>query len=287
MSKTKRLAGLTAAVALSLLLLALMQSGLAWAAQPAATGISRALLPSRALAPEAASIVMTKTVGLDTGSCATTSALSVGSGTKVTYCYTIRNTGTVTLTRHYLVDNRLGNILTNFPYTLVPGATAFITQSATITQTTVNSATWSATAPPLLILPVRSSDQATVTVVTPTIAMTKTVGLSPNVCADNSTLLLAAPGPVTYCYEVTNTGPLTVTRHDLVDNRLGNILTDFPYTLVPGASAFITQTTTITQSTVNTATWTARTAGLASTADTGSAMVRLVTDKLFMPIFRR
>jgi hypothetical protein len=43
----------------------------------------------------------------------------------------------------------------------------------------------------------------------------------------------------------------------LVDSELGTILSNFPYTLSAGASAFITETTTINATTVNTATWTA------------------------------
>ncbi len=46
---------------------------------------------------------------------------------------------------------------------------------------------------------------------------------------------------VTYCYEVTNVGPVTLTLHDLLDSEEGELLSNFPYVLVPGASAFITE----------------------------------------------
>ncbi|MGH9172838.1 MAG: hypothetical protein ACRD1H_00705, partial [Vicinamibacterales bacterium] len=62
---------------------------------------------------------------------------------------------------------------------------------------------------------------------------------------------------VTYCYEVTNTGSVTFTLHDLEDSELGTLLENFPYTLTPGASAFITDSTTLIEDTTNTATWTA------------------------------
>jgi uncharacterized repeat protein (TIGR01451 family) len=50
---------------------------------------------------------------------------------------------------------------------------------------------------------------------------------------------------------------VTLTLHTLEDSQLGTILLDFPYSLVPGSSAFLTQSVVLTGSVVNTATWTA------------------------------
>lgn len=102
--------------------------------------------------PVVPSVVLTKTVGLDSGTCATSNTLNVpagGGGTDVYYCYEVTNNGTITLSLHDLVDDQLGQLLTGFPYDLAPGETidtvgAGLTFSATITQTTVNSATWTA-----------------------------------------------------------------------------------------------------------------------------------------------
>lgn len=92
---------------------------------------------------------------------------------------------------------------------------------------------------------------------TPFISLNKTVGTDASSCAATDSIMVAPGTDVTYCYEVANTGTVTFTMHDLVDNELGTILSGFPYTLTAGASVFVTQTVTITQSTVNTATWTA------------------------------
>jgi hypothetical protein len=92
--------------------------------------------------------------------------------------------------------------------------------------------------------------------VVPPAALVKTVGLDPGTCGTSDVITVTAPTQVTYCYTINNTGVLTYTRHTLVDNRLGTILSDFPYSLGPGASAFLTQTATITTTTINTATWT-------------------------------
>jgi hypothetical protein len=98
--------------------------------------------------PPAPSLVMTKTVGLDPNICATTDAINVPAGmggTDVTYCYTIQNAGNITLSVQNLVDDQLGVLLgPDAPFDIAPGASDFYTVTTTITQTTVNSATWSA-----------------------------------------------------------------------------------------------------------------------------------------------
>jgi hypothetical protein len=61
------------------------------------------------------------------------------------------------------------------------------------------------------------------------IALVKTVGLDPTTCAATDTLQVLAGTNVTYCYEVTNTSAITLTSHTLVDDQLGTLLLDFPY----------------------------------------------------------
>ncbi|GMU67227.1 MAG: hypothetical protein AMXMBFR36_35010 [Acidobacteriota bacterium] len=98
-------------------------------------------------APE---ISLAKTVGTDLNpmSCGTDETLSVPAGTVVQYCYTVTNTGTITLEYHTLVDDQLGTLLQDFPFTLTAGASAFLTVQQTITATVTNDATWSASVDP-------------------------------------------------------------------------------------------------------------------------------------------
>jgi stress-induced morphogen len=231
-------------------------------------------------------IAFTKTVGLDPSLCASTKEITVGRNTAVTYCYEVTNTGLTTLTRHDLVDSDQGTILDGLSYALAPQASAFLTQTVLITETTVNTATWTAYNPgPVDVAMAR--DTATVIVQPPTIAFTKTVGTDSAICASTDEITVGPNTAVTYCYEVTNTGPTALSRHDLVDSALGTILNGFSYALEPQASAFLTQTVLITETTVNTATWTAYNPGPVDVAtDTDSATV-WVELKRFLPLIRR
>ncbi len=101
------------------------------------------------LIPAEAGIVITKTVGMDAGVCATTNDITVAAGTAVYYCYEVANTGNLTLNLHDLADSELGPIFSGFNYALTPGSSvdtvaAGLTISATIDATTVNTALWTA-----------------------------------------------------------------------------------------------------------------------------------------------
>lgn len=116
----------------------------------------------------------------------------------------------------------------------------------------------------------------------PAITLSKTVGTDPSVCPTTDEITVAAGTEATYCYKVTNTGDVTLTRHALNDSELGTILNNFPHSLVPGASAFLTQTTTINATTVNSATWTAYNPGPTDVATaTDTATVNVTGPSLF------
>jgi hypothetical protein len=109
-----------------------------------------------------AAIELSKTVGTDDAACASTDEISVVANTEVFYCYTVENTGGVTMTVHDLDDDQLGTLLDGFEYELAPGSSTSVTRSATIAEDTVNVATWSATGG---IEAASSTDSATVLVV--------------------------------------------------------------------------------------------------------------------------
>ena len=200
-------------------------------------------------------LALTKTAGLDPGSCATTQVITTTAGADVTYCYTVENTTAVTLTTHDLVDSQIGAILDSFQDTMPPGSELWLTRSSTLTSTTVNVATWTATTTDTVA---EGTDVVTVTVGQPSIVLTKTVGLDPVSCASAGAITVTAGTQVFYCYLVQNTGPFTVTQHGLVDSELGQLLgPNFPLPLGPGDSVFLTAPAVITGTLRNVATWTA------------------------------
>jgi hypothetical protein len=215
-----------------------------------------------------------KTVGVDPQACSESDSLEVLSGTEVTYCYEVVNTGLITFTEHDLLDDQLGLLFSGYPLELAPGeGTTYLTSTVVETNVT-NHATWTAHYGSGLVLTETSS--ASVNVVEESdLLFTKTVGLNPNACSQFDELEVEAGSQVTYCYQVMNRGNTPFMLHSLVDTQLGDLLIDFPYELNPGETIFITKTTSITESVINTATWTASTEGgtFIQVIDTAGVMV--------------
>ena len=211
------------------------------------------------------SIVMTKTVGTDPATCATTDNITVAAGTDVYYCYTVTNNGDVTLPLHDLVDDKLGTLLDDFAFDLAPSASvntvaAGLTISVTASASITNTAEWTAFVDENVTA--SFTDTATVNVVNPSIVMTKTVGMDPATCATTDNITVAAGTDVYYCYTVTNNGDVTLPLHDLVDDKLGTLLDDFAFDLAPSASvntvaAGAVISATVNASVTNSAVWTA------------------------------
>ena len=225
------------------------------------------------------SLELVKTVGLDASVCASTDQVEVAPGTPVTYCYEVTNTGIEALDQHTLVDDQLGTILMNFPYNLMPGASAFLTQTVVVSDSITNIATWSAETDDGIA--VSDEDTAQVVVIPPAIELVKTVGLDASVCAATDQVDIPAGTKVTYCYSVRNTGITSLETHYLVDDQLGVILSNFPYSLMPGASTFLTQTVTISNTVINEATWRGITAGGFEAIGFDTAQVNVEGDGLF------
>jgi hypothetical protein len=76
-------------------------------------------------------------------------------------------------------------------------------------------------------------------------------------CGTGGSVALPPGTDVFACYEIENTGNAPLSLHDLSDSRLGPLLVSFPFTLLPGSSAFLTQDTYAPAGGTWTATWTA------------------------------
>lgn len=220
-------------------------------------------------------IELFKTVGIDPQICSSTDEVAVWTGSDVTYCYHVFNTGQVTLTSHTLVDDRLGELFSDIELMLPPGEDWYYTKTVPVTVSLINTGTWSATYESGPV--VQASDQATVTVwlEAPAIELTKTVGTQAGACALTDSIEVPIDSEVTYCYFITNSGNITLTRHDLTDSQLGVILSDTELMIAPGESISVLVTATITSSVVNTATWTATSilGGFTQASDTATVTV--------------
>ncbi len=146
----------------------------------------------------ALSIVMTKTVGTEPAVCAATDSIAVPEGTDVYYCYTVTNTGGITLPLHSLVDDQLGTLLDDFPFDLAPGATVSTVDagaviSITATSSVTNTAMWTAFISPTVTA--SYTDTATVMVMPPTAVTLRRLGATqsgPALAWPVATALLAA-----------------------------------------------------------------------------------------------
>jgi hypothetical protein len=94
-----------------------------------------------------AQVQVSKTVGLAgyPPLCGTATALQVPEGASLTYCYTVKNTGSVTLTHHFLADSGAPGPLTfRTPMDLAPGASYSYVITQTPSASAVHSITWTA-----------------------------------------------------------------------------------------------------------------------------------------------
>jgi choice-of-anchor B domain-containing protein len=124
---------------------------------------------------------------------------------------------------------------------------------------------------------------------TASIELVKTVGSEAGVCAATTSISVPAGTEVTYCFEVTNNGDVTLVAHDLVDSELGVLLDGFAFELEPGASTTITATATVDTGTVNHATWTAygEADGVHAEASASAEVLVYAEEKVYLPILRK
>jgi|GEM_PF-2920394 len=218
---------------------------------------------------QGASIFFTKTVGTDIEDCFASKIheLVVAPTTTVTYCYIAVNTGSLTLTHHTIVDEKLGTLATDLPFTLTPFGTdndaAFFPFMSLITQTSASNATWTAKQDAF----VASASDATLVIV-PTIDIDSTVVANSARCSGGQkSLRVALNTPLLYCYALKNTSPITLPIQTVIDSNLGTLVNNLRYPLPAGATFTITHTVAAIHSATSVVTWTSATdEGVAVTA---------------------
>ena len=88
------------------------------------------------------SIKVSKTVGTDPAKCPDKTEITAQANEQVVYCYTVENTGQVTLTSHDVWDSQFGALLEDSHFDLAPGAIGLFTITAEITESIQTSVTW-------------------------------------------------------------------------------------------------------------------------------------------------
>ncbi|NVJ87247.1 MAG: DUF11 domain-containing protein, partial [Algoriphagus sp.] len=170
----------------------------------------------------------------------------VDEGDLVNYKFTVKNTGTVTLTNVTVADQLpgLGEITPTSLANLTPGATAEFTATYTVTQADLdlgsifNTATVTGTPP--VGNDVTDTDTETIAVgQKPLIEITKTADIDPYGLGDI----------ITYTFTVKNTGNVTLTNITVTDplSGLSAVSPTSLASLAPGATAEFTATYTTTQ----------------------------------------
>jgi hypothetical protein len=180
--------------------------------QPLSRSKLRQLLQGRNLTinPQGASITFLKTVGLTAEECLQGQGhtLVVAPATQVTSCFIAVNTGSITLTKHTVIDQQLGVLITDLPYDLTPAGTAndaaFFHVTHLLTKTATSSSTWTARNE---ILQASASDQTQVIV--PTIEMNSTIAANSQKCGQEKSLRVTLNTTLLYCYRLRNTSPPT------------------------------------------------------------------------------
>ncbi|MFT3765576.1 MAG: DUF11 domain-containing protein [Minicystis sp.] len=158
-------------------------------------------------------ISVEKTVSTN-GTCPGVEAVTVLSGSNVTYCYTAINTGSAPLTNVTVTDE---NGVTVNVGDLAPHASG--TASATVSVTTDSNTLATATgvyAPTGAAITSRP-DGASVDVVSPALSVQKTVSITGG-CPGTEIVRVLPDTQVIYCYEVTNTGDTPVSNVVVVDD---------------------------------------------------------------------
>ncbi|MEZ4861597.1 MAG: choice-of-anchor Q domain-containing protein [Caldilineaceae bacterium] len=187
--------------------------------------------------------------------CGTETAVTVLPNTPVTICYTLHNSGSMTLTRHTLSDTWVGQVLTNEELLLPAQDIYVIKRTFTPPYPLSILATWTA----------MSSEEefgmaqatATVNVINPKLGVVATVGQAAGVCATTKAVTINYGESVTYCVTVTSQGDATLDRHTLVDSLWGEQFKDETRPLDPGASYSYLYTVTPKRTRQSVVTWTA------------------------------
>lgn len=171
-------------------------------------------------------MTVAKTVGTDENQCSATTGVAVSRGTTVYYCVTLRKTGTLTFTRHRLVDAALGidvtitdpgaYILDNNPVEIT---SAIEPLTKTITQNFTNTVTLTSYTPEGVAVSAQAKAHAIVG--SARTVVTDTVGTRSGECATTTSVTVTSGSIVYHCISIKNLGTEPLARHEISAPQLG------------------------------------------------------------------
>jgi len=174
-----------------------------------------------------ATVALTYTAALNLTKVPSSTTANVGD--KVTYKFTVTNTGNVTIKGLNLTDDKLGTIKTD-KNELAPGAVATATATHVVVETDLPG-------PLTNIATIEGTDvlnQPVTATATASIALTYTAGLEVTKKASANTAKVG--DTITYQFSVRNNGTVTISGLALSDDKLGTITLDRT-SLAPGETA--------------------------------------------------
>ena len=210
-------------------------------------------------------------------------------GDTVTYTYTVENTGDVTLTNTSVSDVHSGSgtlsAITPSGVDIAPGASQHFTATYVITQADfdagvdiANTATLNTTPAGGTLPPTTADETAALAAPAPAATMTKTASDDTDVTAGQV---------ITYDYEVTNTGDVTLTDVSVSDTHSGSgtlsAITPATVDLAPGDSQTFTATYTVTQADIDAGVPITNTATLSATPS-GGTLPPVTADESIAPV---
>jgi hypothetical protein len=235
-----------------LFLLFLLITPTAWTSLYAAKLSS---ITARQVASESdAAIIVLATVGTTRQTCAQTTSITVTAGTEIVFCFVVTNTGSITLTDHFIEDPIAGihHPITDKP--LAPlGGSLFITVAAPVAHSLHSTITWTASD----TFGAQATAHAEIDVIVPAISVSHTVGVDSHTCAITSTVEVMEGSDVTHCFQVMNRDDVTFYTHHAIDSQLGVVADQWPHTLAPGERVQFTVTEVATSTHTSLVTWTA------------------------------
>lgn len=224
-------------------------------------------------------MALTATVGVNPSGCGNATELHIPAATRVYYCYRLRNSSTLSLTVPKIAGGG-DQLSAPLPLVLKPGAAVNFTATNVITQSTdqtISLTGYSQTG-------VSTFAQAQTTARVPALHLRTTVGTD-KACEQTESVTVTVGARVFYCYQLTDLGGVTFTKHRILGSTIFGGRRDEAFTLPVTANVTYPTPLVVTETRVHTVTWIAwndeNLTATASTLVTTTALTTLTVEVFY------